>query len=331
MQGYDYCFVQNTAKQPGSHHFNGINNPSLITEIEGWGANAVMVFGWSFRSHLACLRYFKNRVPVFFRGDSTLLDEKRSFKTLGRRVFLRWVYSHVNTAFYVGTHNKAYFTKHGIREDQLVYAPHAVDNRRFATITTEDEGELGRWKKRLGIKEEDFIVLFVGKLEEKKNPGFVGELAKKINDPNIKFLLVGNGRLEQALKGANNDSRVLFLDFQNQSKMPLVYRLGQVFLLPSKGPGETWGLAANEAMCAGLPVILSSKVGSATDLVGDKNTGLVFSGNDLETVAGYICHLHRNRELYQETSENARQHIREFSYEKIAGVIERQLQKTLRT
>ncbi len=41
---------------------------------------------------------------------------------------------------------------------------------------------------------------------------------------------------------------MIFLDFQNQQKMPLVYRLCDIFVLPSMGPGETWGLAVNEAM-----------------------------------------------------------------------------------
>ncbi|RYG31454.1 MAG: glycosyltransferase [Chitinophagaceae bacterium] len=118
-----------------------------------------------------------------------------------------------------------------------------------------------------------------------------------------------------------------FLPFQNQSKMPLVYRLGNALILPSKGPGETWGLAANEAMACGLPVILSSKVGSAPDLVGDKGTGLVFSPGDVDAVAGYICKLQKDRALYRQTSESARQHIRSFSFEKLAEAIEREMQK----
>ena len=331
LDGYEHCFVRNTAKDPGSHHFTGINNPDLIKRVEAWGANALLVFGWSFRSHLACMRYFKNRIPVFFRGDSTLLDEEPSLKTLARRLFLRWLYRHVDVAFYVGANNKAYFHKHGLTDNQLVYAPHAVENRRFLILSREDEEEVVRWRKRLGIADRDWVVLFAGKLEEKKDPRFVLELAEKITDPQVKFLLVGNGKLETSLKAQNTDSRILFLDFQNQSKMPLVYRLGQVFLLPSKGPWETWGLAANEAMCAGLPVILSSKVGSAPDLVGDRGTGLVFSGRDTSAVGGYICRLHRNREEYKKVSDRARQHIGEFSFEKIASAIEAQVQARVKT
>ncbi|NTS43793.1 glycosyltransferase family 4 protein [Flavisolibacter sp. BT320] len=327
LDGYRYSFVRNTATQPGSHHFRGIKNPGLVNEIEAWGADAVLVYGWSFWSHLACLRYFKGRVPVFFRGDSTLLDEKWGIKSFARRLFLRRVYQYVDRAFFVGRNNKAYFRAHGLQEDRLVFAPHAVDNNRFGAIGKEEEKELACWRDQLKLAENDFVVLFVGKFEDKKAPQFLLELAIAIPTANIKFLLVGNGPLEGTLKEQRRNSQVIFLPFQNQSKMPLVYRLGNVLVLPSKGPGETWGLAANEAMACGLPVILSDKVGSVPDLVGDKNTGIVFSGNDVGRVAGYICSLQKDRGFYQQVCQNARQHIQAFSFEKIAMAIEEQMQK----
>jgi glycosyltransferase involved in cell wall biosynthesis len=207
----------------------------------------------------------------------------------------------------------------------LVYAPHAVDNKRFAEINSGDKEELDRWRKRLGIAEDDWVVLFAGKLEEKKNPRFILQLAQKIGDPHVRFLVVGNGMLEGALKAQNTDNRVIFLPFQNQSLMPVVYRLGQVLLLPSRGPGETWGLAANEAMASGLPVILSAKVGGAPDLVGEKGTGLIFEGLDVDTVTGYIRKLSADCAFYEDTSRRARQHISHFNYETIAATIEKEV------
>ena len=47
--------------------------------------------------------------------------------------------------------------------------------------------------------------------------------------------------------------------------MPIVYRLGDLFCLPSQGPGETWGLAINEAMACKRQVIASNKCGAAID------------------------------------------------------------------
>src|ERR1022692_4201496 len=69
LNGYDYEFLENTAKEKGSHHFNGIVNPTIIRDIQLWKPDAVLVYGWKFRSHLKVMRYFKNKVPVWFRGD----------------------------------------------------------------------------------------------------------------------------------------------------------------------------------------------------------------------------------------------------------------------
>ena len=44
LGGYKYSFVNNVSAQPGSHHYKGIINPSLIEEIEQWRADALFVF-----------------------------------------------------------------------------------------------------------------------------------------------------------------------------------------------------------------------------------------------------------------------------------------------
>src|SRR6185369_17198669 len=132
LQGYDYVFVKNVSPDPGTHHFKGIINPSLVEEINKWKPDVLLVFGWSFKSHLQCLRYFHKKVPVLFRGDSNLLNEQPGIKKLIRRVFLTWVYRHVDCGLYVGTNNKNYYKRYGLSEEQLVFAPHAIDNERFS-------------------------------------------------------------------------------------------------------------------------------------------------------------------------------------------------------
>lgn len=291
LDGYAFSFVHNISKDPGSHHFKGIINPTLNQEIERWGAEVVWVWGWSFDSHLKAMRYFKGKIPVWFRGDSTLLDEPKgfSFKKLARRLFLIWLYKHVDKAFYVGTHNKAYYRKHGLSESQLVYAPHAIDNERFSDLSGEKSIQATNWREKLGFKKEDIVLLFAGKFEKKKNPNFVIELSKKNTSSTLKFFMVGNGMLEAQLKfETKNDSRFVFLDFQNQSLMPILYRVADVLLLPSIGPGETWGLAMNEALVSGSTVIASELCGGSTDLINDKNGMLFHPKKDLISVNNFI-------------------------------------------
>jgi glycosyltransferase involved in cell wall biosynthesis len=296
LEGYNYRFVKNTSDDPGSHHFRGIINPALTDEIRAWYPDAIMVIGWSFHSHLQCIRYFHKRIPVFFRGDSTLLDEKPGIKKFIRRSFLKWVYSQIDYAFYVGQANKNYFMGNGIKEHQLFFAPHAIDNNRFAEPSAEFEKKALDERRNIGINDNDLVLLFAGKLEEKKNPALLLELARTLPDENLKFIIVGNGQLESKLKeNVKDDERIIFLDFQNQQQMPVVYRMGDVFILPSKGPGETWGLAVNEAMACSRPVMVSERAGCAADLVKQRENGIIFDPENIGICVSFLKDLLQNR------------------------------------
>lgn len=317
LKGYNYNFVTNISLNQGSHYFKGIINPTLNQEIESWCPDVIWVYGWAFDSHLKAMRHFKGKLPVWFRGDSTLLDEPKGFslKKMARRMFLKWVYRHVDKAFYVGTHNKAYFKKHGLKESQLVYAPHAVENKRFEDESGEKTIRALEWRKKLGFSESDLVILFAGKFESKKSPKFILELSAQISSPRVKFLMVGNGILEAELKSnAKNDTRFVFLDFQNQSQMPLLYRLADLFILPSLGPGETWGLAINEALASGTKVLASEFCGGAIDLINDYN-GLLFNPNsELYKARNYIIEHH---DLLKEPMKQKTSLISNHSYQEI--------------
>jgi glycosyltransferase involved in cell wall biosynthesis len=323
LDGYSHVFVENTAKAPGSHHFSGIVNPTLNRDIESWQPGAILVFGWSFRSHLACMRYFKGRVPVLFRGDSTLLDEQPGWKSMARRLALRWVYRHIDKALYTGEANKTYFQACGLKPDQLVFAPHAVDNARFGEQDALREAEASQRREALGIGHKEFVVLFAGKLEPKKDPQIILRLAARIKMPGIRFLVVGNGPLEASLKsGAVGNPGIVFMDFQNQQAMPVVYRMGNVFLLPSRY-NETWGLAVNEAMASGRSAIVSSRAGCAADLIRDGDTGWTFTPGAAgeEQVATIIESLSADPHRVAEMSSQARAFVQHYAYENIARAI----------
>lgn len=325
VEGYDYELVENIAKKPNSKGWNGVLCPTLIHKVESFDPGAVLVYGWNLESHFKAIRYFKGKVPVWFRGDSTLLDESPGFKSLIRRFVLKWIYSHVDKAFYVGSNNKRYFEVHGLKEQQLFFAPHAVDNKRFGDGPGKKYGQrAAQWRKELGYSASDRVILFAGKFEQKKDPMLLLRAIKKMNSLHgisIKLLFVGNGPLERELKEqAKGLSFVQFLPFQNQSLMPMVYRLGDIFCLPSKGPAETWGLAINEAMASGRGVIASSAVGCAVDLITQGKNGYIFNFGDLDDLVAKIrSFMNWNPAFF---GQNAEQLISSWSYSKICDSVE---------
>src|SRR4030095_12758350 len=104
--------------------------------------------------------------------------------------------------------------------------------------------------------------------------------------------MVGGGELENQVWGlaAENPAAFRVLPFQNQSRMPVVYRLGDIFTLPSLYD-ETWGLAANEAIASGRPVLLSNKVGCAPDVIESDSDGYIFPAQDWGQFKVKLCEL----------------------------------------
>jgi len=322
LDGYPYEWVTNTAADAGSHHFKGIVNPDLINQVIAWKADAILVFGWAYDSHLKVLRHFKNKMPVYFRGDSTLLDEKKDIKSLLRLIRLKWVYRHIDHAFYVGTNNKRYFKKYGLKETQLSFVPHAVDNERFAADRTTEAIEM---RQKLGISPNDKVVLFAGKFEEKKSPELLLDAFLALNMPAAHLLFVGDGVLKNDLKtSAGNNSHIHFMSFQNQLYMPVVYQACDIFCLPSKGPGETWGLAVNEAMATGKPVLVSDKCGCAIDLVTAGN-GTIFRSQDMQQVTEGLKKLLSSDALLNKYGQQSKVIIKDWNFTAIAEAIETKL------
>ncbi|MEP7111260.1 MAG: glycosyltransferase family 4 protein [Ferruginibacter sp.] len=327
LTGYDHCFVENISTSPGSHHFKGIDNPTLIAQIEQWNPTALLVFGWSFKSHLKLLRHFKGKRKILFRGDSTLLDESDgfSFKKKIRRLFLQWVYSHIDIALYVGTANKEYFLAHGLKNTQLVFAPHAIDNDRFM----EDVA----WNKRseLRIPPNLLVFIFAGKFEAKKDPQILLDSFIQLGDTDAHLLMVGSGEMETSLKTKARQQppgiceRIHFLPFQNQLNMPGIYRTGDIFVLPSRGPRETWGLSVNEAMACSRTVLVSDKCGCAVDLVEPGINGFVFKNKDGNDLLKKMEMLLLNHQATADMGKRSLQIIQSWSFEKICIAIEQSM------
>ena len=312
LKGYPFEWVKNTASKPSTSGFNGIINPGLINQIEQWKPDAILVYGWANKSHLKIIRYFKNTIPVFFRGDSTLLDEKPGIKALLRRVFLKWVYKHISHAFYAGTNNKAYFKKYGLLDTQLSLAPHAIDNDRFKA---DRKTEANLLREQLGIGSDEILILFAGKFENKKDPLLLLEAFLKIGSRNTHLLFVGNGILEATLKiMAKGEYNIHFMDFQNQSYMPVIYQACDVFCLPSKGTAETWGLAVNEAMACSKTIVVSDKVGCAIDLVKPGSNGFIFRSGNLADMMNKLKSL-ADKNALVEMGKKSAQIIKDWSFE----------------
>jgi glycosyltransferase involved in cell wall biosynthesis len=226
---------------------------------------------------------------VLLRGDSHLLDRRTDrLWWLKRRILGRW-FRRCAAVLSVGLNNRDYFVACGVPRERIVRCPHSIDRTRFAEPDAALNTEAAEWRAELGFGERQTVLLFAGKLEARKRPVEMLESIIADADPRISVLVVGTGELEgrvNAIAAAHPD-RVKHVPFQNQSRMPVVYRAGDLFVLPS-AYGETWGLAVNEALACHRPVLVSDRVGCAPDVVKPGNNGWVFPADDWRALLAIV-------------------------------------------
>jgi len=324
MNGYQFEFIPNVAIEKGSHHYNGIDNPTIISVIESFNPDGILIYGWPFKSHMKVMRHFKGKIPVFFRGDSTMLDNKNGLRDFIRMLFLKWVYRYIDKALFAGISNRAYFKKMGLKEVNLCMMPHAVDNFRFRSGQLEIINAAADYRKKLDLKTADFVFLFAGKFEGKKDPlGLIEAFLNAQLSSRYHLVMVGNGVLEEKMRSlATGSQQIHFLPFVNQSQMPAIYEMSDTFILPSVGPGESWGLAVNEAMANAKPVIVSDKCGCAADLVQQGVNGFIFKAGDTKQLAMYLKEITASASLVKKMGKASADIIESHSFEMQATIIE---------
>ena len=324
LNGYVYEWVKNTSPQPGSDHYKGIINPGLSKQVLRWNPDAAFVIGWAYSGHLNAIKNLSKKIPVYFRGDSTLLNEPSGIKKTLKYLFLKWVYKHCSCAFFVGTNNKLYFKKYGMKENQLFFAPHAIDNQRFMLPQQAGASEL---RTTLGIDSTEILILYAGKFDPVKNLPLLLKAFIRLNKNNVHLLLAGSGIEEDKLKKIaweyNGSENIHFTGFKNQSYMPLLYQAADLVCLPSKS--ESWGLAVNEAMACKKAVLVSDNVGCAADLVKENYNGSIFKSNDENDLVKHLALLTKSKALLKEYGENSGKMIKDWNFTKIAEAIENKL------
>ncbi|ASU36779.1 glycosyltransferase family 4 protein [Mucilaginibacter xinganensis] len=320
LEGYEFEWMENVAGNAGSHRFKGIVTPGAIEQVKKYNPDALLVFGWAYQSHLKIIRFFNGKIPIYFRGDSTLLNEVGGLRKTLRYIFLRWIYGHIDHAFYVGKNNNDYYLKYGLREGELSFAPHAIDNSRFEIERSREADEL---RLALGLTNNDILVLYAGKFEPVKNLELLVQAFSALNKPDVHLLLAGNGPDEDKLKAMVKSSNIHFTGFKNQTYMPVLYQAADLFCLPSKS--ETWGLSVNEAMACGKAVLASDKVGCAADLIAGRKNGAVFVSNNAGSLLDELQQLTADKARLTKLGWQSKLIIKDWDFLHIAEAIENKL------
>ncbi len=316
LTGYDYEFVPNLSPKPGTHHFWGLQNPTLLQQVSAYGPDAVLFLSYNYASIYHFLWSWNHeQVPLLFRGDSHRLLSRSSLREWLRQKFIALIYQRFSACFYVGKANYHYFRHHGVPSQQLFFAPHAVNNEWFFRQAESVDRQAAAWKQALGVPPNHAVILFAGKFESKKRPLDLLQAFVQAKLLQVSLLFVGAGCLEAELRSqATAHPHIYFASFQNQTLMPRTYAAADLVVLPSYGSGETWGLVINEAMCMSRPVMVSTHVGCAQDLIQPWGNGLIFPAGDVTALAECLRKAFSNRQRLKVWGEASRKIVANYSY-----------------
>lgn len=197
-----------------------------------------------------------------------------------------------------GSRQEAYLHGLGIDPGHVFRASMTVDTtalRQF--IATEGAARRHSVRAALGIGDEEVLFLFLGRLEPEKGPDLaIRSFLLAGLGGQAHLLVVGDGSLRAELEEkAGGSERISFAGRLEGHALWSRLVAADVLLAPSRS--EPWGLVVNEALVAGLPVIVSDCFGCIDDLVHRGRNGIVVATGDVDGTAAAIRSLVRDADL----------------------------------
>jgi glycosyltransferase involved in cell wall biosynthesis len=243
--------------------------------------------GWSHPAALSALAWsLRHARPAVLMSESTAADAPR-------RRWREWIKRRIVRLFAAalvgGAPQAAYVRALGMPAAAIFKGYDAVDNAHFAAHAAMARGDAGRLRRELGLPPAFFVAS--GRFVAKKNLfrllDAYAEYRRRAGAEAWHLVLLGDGELrpglERRIARADLAGSVILPGFIQYEALPRYYGLAGAFVHASTS--EQWGLVVNEAMAAGLPVIVSARCGCARDLVSHGVNGFTFDPRDAEALA----------------------------------------------
>lgn len=297
---------------------NWYNRHSIETVIRKTKGDILYSHFWS--SALPVYEFAqKNHKPLFVvcgEGDDALEEmvdtmPQEKLETLAKAV---------TGVVSVSSENKRKCINFGLsREENTDVFPNCVNIDFFHK---RDANEV---KDRLGIKDADFVLCFVGGFIPRKGPDRVAQAIKNLNDPNIKVMFIG-----KPFPGYAYDfdcPGIIHKGPLDHELIPQYMSCADVFVLPTQKEGCS--NAVVEALAMGLPVISSD--GPFNDDILDENNSIRINPDDVDALTDAIRKLRDDKTLRKSMVDYSNSRHEEYSIEgrakRILGFINEQIRK----
>ena len=325
LEGYSYKFLKNYAKDARGGFFSRINF-GIFKELKKEKYDAILIHGYeSLTAWLTMAAAKLTGTKIIWRGEAVLrgIEGGNSIKQVLKRFVLRKFFNSCDAIMFSCTGNKEYLKFYAVGDNKLFSIPCAVNNEFFQKERDKYIHEVNNIKNELGIDKDNLVILFSARFTSRKRPLDLLNALTKIDSSMITVLFVGDGPERKYMEefAQENNINVIFTGFVNQTEISKYYSVSDLDIVISDyDPSPK---AMNEAMNFRLPIIVSSVVGTAYDLVKDGESGFIVKVGDINAIAEKINYLNKNREKLIEMGNKSFDIVQNWSYkEDVDGIIE---------
>lgn len=257
--------------------------------LDAVGPDVVCVPGWGDKVGLASLLWCaRTGTPSIVMSESQGPDRPRY---LWKETIKRRIVASFSAGMVGGRRHFEYLISLGMEPEKLFVGCDVVDNEHFASGASSARGDEEACRLKLGVPSRYFLSCC--RFVPQKNLCFLLRsyaAYRKLAGPKAwKFVVVGDGPMMSDVLNLKEElalgDALILPGLKPYHLLPAYYALAGTFVLSSAQ--EPWGLVVNEAMAAGLPVIVSNRCGCAADLVRHGQNGFVFDPYDEDA----LCHL----------------------------------------
>jgi glycosyltransferase involved in cell wall biosynthesis len=250
----------------------------------------VMVNGWTRRSYLSTARTARRLgLRTALRIDRVLFPDEPAPGAFRRLLVGGLLARRFDRFLTTGSLGHAFLVAAGVPAARIGRFPYAVDHEAFTRAASASAAARESRRAGWGARAEDRVVLALAKFSAREAPWDLLDAAAAREAVPIRWILAGDGpertrfAAEVARRGLD---RVVLPGYVPYPELPSVYAAADLFVHPARE--ERWGVSIAEALACGLPVVASSRVGAAYDLVEPGGNGERYPVGDGRELAAAI-------------------------------------------
>lgn len=298
--GYSWKVLSTQDCDTRLNGFFSVICPGVWREITRSNYDVIWLHGYNyFGLILAFLAAKFANKRVFYRSETHLRLNRSPFKRIIRDTALRIYFKMIDGFLAIGTLNRRYYETLGVPAHKITLVPYSVDNEKFYPVLDVEKATRTKRLSAFGLDSTLPTIIFCSKFSVRKNPELVLRAFNKFcdGDQRANLLMAGSGPLLDSVRRTAdtfNSRNIYFAGFVSQNELPSLLQCGDLFVLASEN--EPWGLVINEAMASGMPILSTSSIGSAYDLVEDGVNGTYLPELSVECIARHFAKLTRDGE-----------------------------------